>query len=92
MKLVFLPSTKGDLRWFKRYYMRVFPEGKPNADKQFLSMKKNLLAKPLIGHKSEMFPQLLEYHIPKIPFTVIYDVRETEIRILRLRDQRSGRP
>ncbi len=91
MKLIFLPSTKDDLRWFKRYYTKVFPDGKPKADKQFTSLKKNLLEKPFIGHKSEMFPHLLEFHIPKIPFTIIYEVRETEIRILRLRDQRSGR-
>lgn len=91
MKLVFLPSTKDDLRWFKRYYTKVFPEGKANADRQFLAIKKALLENPRIGQVSETHPSLREFPIKNIPFTVVYDLTETEIRVLRLKDQRSGK-
>ncbi len=37
MKLVFLASSIDDLRWFKQYYMNVFPEGKEKSQQAILS-------------------------------------------------------
>jgi len=91
MKLIFLASTHDDLRWFHKYYSRVFPAGKSKADKQFLSMKKAVLDNPLIGHKSENYTGVREFPISNTPFTLVYRVTDKEIQVLRLKDQRSAK-
>ena len=35
MIVVFLPRALSDLRWFRRYYEAVFPEGAARAREQF---------------------------------------------------------
>ena len=35
MQIKFLAGAKKDLRWFKQYYMQVFPEGRVNADRNY---------------------------------------------------------
>jgi general stress protein 26 len=45
MRIVFLPDALEDLRWFRRYYESVFPEGKPQVGLSFQGAK-SLLGKP----------------------------------------------
>ena len=89
MNIIFLETAKYDLRWFKQYYTRVFPEGRSNADRQYRAFLQLLKANPGIGHPDEWELGLMEYHIPRIPFTVLYRVKSEHIEILRLYDQRS---
>jgi len=89
MKIIFLETAKYDLRWFKQYYARTFPEGRNNANRQYRAFLQTLKENPGIGHSDEWEMGLLEYHIPRIPFTVLYRVRSENIEILRLYDQRS---
>ena len=89
MKLVFLSSSKADLRWFKRYYISVFPEGKTKADKQFLSIQRALKVNPYIGHSSDTVKDAREYSVLRTPFSFIYRIKEDRIEVLRIIDNRS---
>ena len=90
MNIVFLASTRADLRWFKRYYSRVFPEGRSNADRQFKAFLDLLKANPGIGHPYEAESGVREYSLPRVPFTVLYRVKSDRIEVLRVYDQRSA--
>ena len=90
MQIVFLASAVPDLRWFKTYYMRVFPEGRRNADQQYHALLKLLKSTPMVGEAVADFPDAREYPIRRTPFTVIYRVRPDQIQILRVLDQRSS--
>lgn len=89
MRIVFLDSSRADLRWFKRYYVTVFPEGRKKADTQYLTTLNILRQNPLIGHPSEKIKTAREYDIVRTPFTFIYRVRGDDIEILRVIDNRS---
>lgn len=89
MKFVFLASAKPDLRWFKRYYAVSFPEGRRNADAQFLKTRELLMANPQIGHPLENLAGAREYSIPRTPFSFIYRVAGDAIVVLRVLDGRS---
>ncbi len=90
MKLVFLASSKADFRWFKHYYMSVFPEGWAKADNQFLSLIRTLKANPHIGQPSDIVEGTRVFPILKTPFSLVYRVKEDRIEVLRLIDNRSG--
>jgi hypothetical protein len=53
MKVIYLPSAKSDMRWFKKYYVSVFPEGKTKAEAQYLAVQAALKLNPRIGHPSQ---------------------------------------
>lgn len=89
MKIVFLAEAKGDLRWFKHYYMRVFPEGRRIADQRFKALLQLLKSNPMVGEEVESFPGTREFPIRSTPFSVIYRVRPNQIEVLRVFDQRS---
>ena len=89
MRLVFLASSIDDLRWFKQYYMNVFPEGRVKANKQFLALQKALKINPYIGHSSDGMEGAREHHILRTPFTFIYRIKQDRIEILRVIDNRS---
>jgi len=90
MQVIFLPSTKSDLRWYRQYYQTVFPEGATQAQKQFLLFKQMLKANPFIGHTSEYIAEVRELHIARTPFTILYRVTDTHIEVLRVWDTRQG--
>lgn len=90
MKIIYLALAKRDLRWFKSYYMQVFPQGREVADSQFLRSQKILKENPYIGHPSERVDGAREYYIPRTPFTFVYRVKDETIEVLRLLDGRSS--
>ena len=89
MQIVFLARAKRDLRWFKLYYTKTFPEGRAKANSQFLTTQQLLGANPHIGHPSERVIGVREYHIPRIPFSFLYRVKKDRIEILRVLDTRA---
>lgn len=89
MRLLFLAQAKHDLRWFKRYYIDAFPEGRKKTDEQFLRAQQLLSANPHIGHLSEKVEGARELHIRRTPFTFIYRPFKDRIEILRVVDERS---
>jgi plasmid stabilization system protein ParE len=91
MKIVFLPSSLEDLEWMKRYYQTVFPAGKPKAAKRYRNALAVIRNNPKAGVPSEVVDTLREHPILNTPFTLIYQLTETEIRILYVKDQRSNK-
>ena len=90
MKIIFLSSSSDDLRWFKRYYVSVFPQGRKKADKHYLNALSVLRKNPHIGHPSENFPMAREYDVTRTPFSFIYRVKQDHIEIIRVIDNRSN--
>jgi plasmid stabilization system protein ParE len=90
MKVVFLPSSDEDVRWFTRYYRVTFPEGRRNARAQMARALTTLANNPRIGHLFEE-TELREYVIPRTPFSLIYRIAGQHIEILRLWDGRANR-
>ncbi|WP_417264576.1 type II toxin-antitoxin system RelE/ParE family toxin [Celeribacter sp.] len=89
MQIRFLEEARQDLRWFKQYYMRVFPAGRSKADRQYQALLVLLKTQPKIGHGVEDVPGVFEYVVPGIPFTVLYRLNGEVVEILRLYDQRN---
>lgn len=90
MKLVYLESAQKDLFWVRRYYESVFPEGRQRAQQQFKKIEVLLAENPFVGHKTHR-EQVRELSIPKTPFSYIYRVREHQIEVLRIWDERQER-
>jgi plasmid stabilization system protein ParE len=91
MRITFLATAKGDLRWFKRYYTSAFPDGRQNADRQFVSAQKAIRQHPLIGHPSVQLAGAREFHIQRTPFSLIYRIVDDRIEVLRVLDGRGER-
>lgn len=89
MKVVFLPSSDEDVRWFMRYYRRVFPEGRRNARLQMAKTLEILSRNPGIG-RSVVEINGRALRIARTPYTLVYQVTETRIEILRVWDGRAN--
>jgi plasmid stabilization system protein ParE len=89
MRLIYLKTAAADLRWFKHYYINVFPEGRMKADQQFLATQKLLKANPYIGQPSDFAEGTREHHVPRTPFAFVYRVVEDRVEVLRVVDGRS---
>jgi plasmid stabilization system protein ParE len=88
--VVYRRSALRDVAWFHRYYNEVFPAGRETATGRLRSIVQHLADQPHLGvphgpDDARRFP------IPRIPFTLIYRIREDRIEILRLLDQRGLR-
>ena len=90
MKIVFLASSHNDLRWFKKYYVSVFPMDRTKADKRYLATLTLLRQNPLAGHPSETVNEAREFHIARTPFIFLYRVTKDHIEIMRVVDGRSN--
>ncbi len=90
MRILFLPSTRRDLRWFRHYYTNVFPDGGGRANRQFLAILETLRTHPFIGRVSDTDESVRELHVRRTPFVVLYRVGKDRIEILRIVDARSG--
>ena len=91
MNLVFLPSTRTDLLWMRRYYARAFPGGAKRAAEQYIRASRVVRSNPLIGHTLEGMAGVREFPIPRTPFSFIYRVVDGRIEVLRVWDQRGDR-
>lgn len=90
MRIVFLPSTRRDLLWFRYYYRSVFPEGDLKARDQFKATQRLLAANPYIGHVAEGFKDVREWPVKRTPFLLVYRVTDRQIEVLRIFDTRQG--
>jgi toxin ParE1/3/4 len=89
MRILFLENSLEDLRWFKRYYTEVFPQGRAKADQQFLATKRLLRENPRIGNPFELVEGAREFPVSRTPFAFLYFVRDENIEVLRIVDNRS---
>ena len=88
MRLVYLPSCRGGLRWWRHYYERIFPEGAANARDRMLATEHLLLDNPYIGRPTHR-PEVRRLAIPRTPFFLVYRVTAERIEIIRVLDSRS---
>ncbi|MBX3570702.1 MAG: type II toxin-antitoxin system RelE/ParE family toxin [Rhizobiaceae bacterium] len=89
MRVVFLPQTDEDVRWFKRYYRRIFPEGSRQANAQMARTLTLLMEQPRLGHPAPE-PGQLRLAIVGTPFLLTYRLNEDRIEILRVSDGRAN--
>ncbi len=90
MRIVFLLKALDDLKWFFQYYEIIFPQGREHAQKQYHSIKTLIKKNPYIGHLTNI-DEVREFPIPKIPFSFIYRVKQEQIEVLRVWDERRKR-
>ncbi len=88
MEIVYLPQTRGDLRWMKDYYSRVFPAGARHARLQFEAAEALLRDNPNAGRPG-ILPGTRELVIPKTPFIIFYRVASDRVEVLRVWDGRA---
>ena len=91
MKLVFLPSTRGDLSWMRTYYTRTFPGGAKRAAAAYFAACELVRDHPAAGRPVEGMQGVRELTIARTPFSFIYRVVEKRIEVLRVWDQRGNR-
>ncbi len=89
MKLIYLESALEDLSWFVTYYEKIFPQRKERARRQLYSIESLLEKNPYIGHPAEI-EGLRELSIPKIPFSLLYRIKNNNIEIINVWDERKN--
>lgn len=80
LKIVFLPSARQGLGWFRRYYTNVFPDGSKRAKVSYRIMLKTLAAHPEAGREAGTHSRI--YPISRTPFAVVYRLGEDRIEVL----------
>ncbi len=90
MKVIYLKSALEDLKWFFYYYDKVFSQGRKKAHKQFYAVESIIEENPYIGHVTKE-NNVREFCIPRIPFSVIYQIIDNRIEILHVWDERRDR-
>ena len=90
MRIVYLPSTRQDLLWFRQYYQVVFTAGDKKVKVHFHAMQQLLLSNPYIGRQVDGKEDVRELQIARTPFSVIYRVTSVQIEVLRIWDNRQG--
>jgi len=91
MKIVLLVSAKEDLKEIKQYISKENPLASKMVAKK---IKKSLLLlseQPYIGHITND-DEILEWHIPKLPYTLPYRIIKDEIQILRVFHENQNKP
>ena len=89
MKIIYLPSAGPDVAWFRRYYRVVFPAGARSASRHFAAAIDMPAENPLAGRLVDG-TTARKLGIARTPFSIYYEARSGEIRILRVFDHRSG--
>ncbi|WP_353937387.1 type II toxin-antitoxin system RelE/ParE family toxin [Mesorhizobium liriopis] len=76
-------------RWFRRYYQKVFPAGVDNGREHYRNTIALLREHPFAGQPTGE-GDFRRLRISQTPFTIGYRVRNGQIEVLRVADQRSN--
>ncbi|WP_193227708.1 type II toxin-antitoxin system RelE/ParE family toxin [Aureimonas psammosilenae] len=90
MRVLLLQKANDDLRWFRRYYRDVFPQGRKTAGRSYLDALDRLSEMPWIGRVVSGRP-VREYPVSQTPFLLVYQVVDDRIEVLRIMDGRAER-
>ncbi len=85
-----LPRAGGDLRWVKSYYDMGNQGGGAKALFRMHDVFLLLSERPQIGPLAGQAPRRW-FSVPGMPFTVVYQLRQDVLEIVRILDQRSGK-
>jgi len=91
MKVVLLPFAKNDLQEIRRYISKESPQ---SAKMVAVKIKKSLLLlseHPHMGHPTDD-DEVLEWHIPGLPYTLPYRIVGNQIQILRVFHEAQNKP
>jgi plasmid stabilization system protein ParE len=92
VKIIFRATASADIKWFRKYYVSVFPEGAKQAKIHYNQTYSTLLAHPFVGHSLDAETPLRELVIPRTNFSFVYYVVDDEIIVIRILDARAKRP
>jgi plasmid stabilization system protein ParE len=87
MNITYLRSTVADMRWWRGYFAKTFPEGRTRAEQHFLSTIRLIEQNPEIGMVVEG-RNLRKLLIRNTRFMIIYRIRNDQIEIVRVWDTR----
>ena len=91
MRITYSGHARSDLLWYDRYYKQVFPEGAQNAHTHYLRAIMLLLRHPQVGQEIDA-QGTRAWPVLKTPFSLIYQVKNENIIILRVWDNRRDKP
>jgi plasmid stabilization system protein ParE len=87
VRIRLLDEAQDDLKWWRRYYRVVFPQGRKNALRHFEKVVELLLENPYAGRKVEEL-DLYQFVISNTPFSIVYRLRGETLEIVRVWDMR----
>lgn len=90
MKIVYLPRTREDAQWLRRYYGAVFPAGAASARAHLRAAERLVTENPFIGRPTGV-QDARELPIGRTPFSLIYRVSADRLEVLRIWDGRADR-
>ncbi|MCK9635503.1 MAG: type II toxin-antitoxin system RelE/ParE family toxin [Methylobacter tundripaludum] len=91
MRFVLLPSAKEDLKEIRQYIAKENPSASKMVSERIKKSLLMLIEQPLIGHVTDD-EDVLEWHIPGLPYTLPYRIVNNEIQILRVFHEAQNRP
>jgi toxin ParE1/3/4 len=91
MKILYSENALKDMGWFRRYYSKVFPEGKGSARASLLRTEALIAENPFVGHPTAQGAETREFPVLRTPFSMLYRVKANRIEILRVLDHRAER-
>jgi plasmid stabilization system protein ParE len=90
MRVVYVRSTTPDLKWYRLYYVKAFPQGHKNALWQLKATEAVLSENPWIGRLYEG-NEIRILNLPRTPFAFLYRVKQDQIEVIRVINQRADR-
>lgn len=91
MKFVLLPSAKDDLNEIRQYLHQESPVAAKKVAARIKSSLLLLTEQPHLGHKTDD-DEVMEWHIPGLPYSLPYMIVNNEIRILRVFHDSQNKP
>lgn len=91
MRFILLPSAKEDLKEIRQYISKENPSAAKTVSERIKKSLLMLTEQPHIGHVTDD-EEVLEWHIPGLPYTLPYRVVNDEIQILRVFHEAQDRP
>jgi len=91
MRVLLLPFAKEDLKEIKAYLDERSPQASKSVAVRIKAALRLLSAQPYLGNVKED-EDVLEWHIPGLPYTLPYRIVNNEIQILRIFHELQNRP
>jgi toxin ParE1/3/4 len=91
MKFVLPPSAKDDLAEIRQYLQQESPAAVRIVSTRIKQALLLLTEQPYIGHPTDD-AEVLEWHIPGLPYSIPYRIIENQVQILRVFHNAQRRP
>ena len=88
-RIRYLRAATRDLVWYRTYYEDVFPEGQAQAYYHYLKSLRLIQSYPEMGKPAGRKPRR-RFSIPRTPFVIVYQFRNSVLEIVRVWDTRNN--